>query len=383
MTGQGLKLPGLPSRLVGAFALTFALALGLAACGGGSDDDEPEDTTTVPAEAASTERGDVLPEIVVAAEAVIARLEAEGAVPDDEARARAGDEFDASQRLRFPPGGSNCRIRAIAAGSAPLVEFTQRAPIYDHVVTDDEETVAVALDLPTVDPDAPASVRCIDAVSAALATVEDGTTPSTTDKTPPTPQGGRPTIEIRGSGVTTSTGGFFTGALVENTGSEDLLQVDVGFDVLNAAENVIGAGKPARISVLPAGETVAAATNTTEFECECESGDIATVRTRFKASGSVDEAGPPAAVTGAEIRTAGADLVISGTIENPDTISLSSPIVSYVVRDANGAVMSGNVALTDVSVPGEGSAPFETTPPSSFTESLPRPAADVVVSVAD
>jgi hypothetical protein len=75
--------------------------------------------------------------------------------------------------------------------------------------------------------------------------------------------------------------------------------------------------------------------------------------------------------------------MISGTIDNPGSRTLGDPIINYVVLDAGGVVMSGNQTILSVSVSGEGSTPFEMTPPASFTESLPRPAADVVVSVAE
>ncbi len=369
-------------RLAGCVLATAALAVGLSACGGDSDD-ESDAATTTETEATTTADGGVLPEIVAATEQVVAHLEAEGAVPDPEARARVRDRFEASKRLIFPAGGPDCRIREIAAGSARLVTFTQRAPIYEHVVTDEEETVAVALNLPTIDPDAPASVRCIDAVSAALATLDGGAAAPTTTEAPPSADE-RPTIEIRGSGVTTSTGGFFTGALVENTGPEGLRRVEVGFDVLNAAGRVIGSAQPAVISVLPAGATAAAATNTTETECGCVADDIASVRTRFRAAGMTTGDVEVATVTDATITTDAGELVISGTIENPDATPLTDPVLSYVVLDANGIVMSGNFAtLIGVEVPAEGSAPFERTPPASFGESLPREPAEVVVSVVD
>jgi hypothetical protein len=359
----------------------------LAACGDGSSDGDEQATTeaeTSPTQTQTgTERGEVLPEIVAETEAVIAHLEALGAVPDDEARARVSDQFDASQRLRFPPGGPNCRIRAIAAGSAPLVEFTQRAPIFDEVVTDEDETVAVAIALPTIDPDAPASARCVEAVASALATLGGEAAPATSGESSDPPPDQRPTIEVRGSGFTTSAGGFFNGALVENTGPEDLVGVDVGFDVLNAAGTMIGAARPARIPVLPAGATVATATNTTKTECGCEAADIASAKVRFRAGGQLDEAREPATVSGAGIERVGGELMISGTIDNPGSRTLSDPIINYVVLDAGGAVMSGNQTILSVSVSGEGSTPFEMTPPASFTESLPRPAADVVVSVAE
>lgn len=361
-----------------ALAATGVL-LGLAACGGTSADDVDEATTTAGAGTATVEERGVRPEIVAATDEVVAHLRREGAVPDQEARERALDEFEASKRLRFPAGGPECRIRDIAAGSTRLVAFVRAAPIYDEVVTDPDETVAVALDLPNADPASPASRRCVDGVTEALAALADPPAPGA----PASPEAAEPpAIEVRGSGVTTTAGGVFTGALVENTGTSDLVGVDVGFDLLDAAGEIIGSGSPVRIPVLPAGATAAAGGNATETECGCDADDVARVRVRFRADADLDDAREPEAVSGATITLVDGGLVISGRIENPGSRPLNDPLVSYVVRDSAGVVMSGNESLLlGLEVPPGVSAPFTTNPPSSFRESLPRPPARVVVSV--
>lgn len=363
-----------------ALAATGVL-LGLAACGGTTAGEVDEAVATTSAGTGTTtfqERG-VLPEIVAATDEVVAHLRREGAVPDREARERTSDEFEASKRLRFPPGGPECRIRDIAAGSARLVAFVQAAPIFEEVVTSPDETVAIALDLPNVDPASPASRRCADGVTEALADLGDPTALGAPGSPPPAE---RPSIETRGSGVTTTAGGLFTGALVENTGTSDLVGVEVGFDVLDADGEVIGSGSPVRLPVVPGGATAAAGGNVTERECGCDVDEVAGVRVRVRADADVDGAREPETASAAGAALVDGELVISGRIENPGARVLSDPIVSYVVRDSEGVVMSGNRSLlSGLEVPAEGSAPFTTTTPSSFRASLPRPAAQAVVAV--